>query len=71
MTFFINSMTQRRLAGQKVVFIFIDMRKLYVVLALLMSFVSTASHLAGGDIQYRYIGDSTGIARHYKVILRV
>jgi gliding motility-associated-like protein len=64
-------MTQRRLAGQKVVFIFIDMRKLYVVLALLMSFVSTASHLAGGDIQYRYIGDSTGIARHYKVILRV
>jgi hypothetical protein len=53
------------------VFIFINMRKLYVVLALLMSFVSTASHLAGGDIQYRYIGDSTGITRHYKVILRV
>jgi gliding motility-associated-like protein len=47
------------------------MKKLYVVLALLMSFVSTASHLAGGDIQYRYIGDSTGITRHYKVILRV
>lgn len=47
------------------------MKKLYVILALLMSFISTASHLAGGDIQYRYIGDSTGIPRHYKVILRV
>ena len=47
------------------------MKKLYVVLALLMSFVSAATHLAGGDIQYRYIGDSTGIPRHYKVILRV
>jgi gliding motility-associated-like protein len=56
---------------QKIVLIFINMKKLYVVLALLMSFVSTASHLAGGDIQYRYIGDSTGITRHYKVILRV
>jgi len=59
------------LEPQKGLFIFINMRKLYVVLALLMSFVSTASHLAGGDIQYRYIGDSTGITRHYKVILRV
>ena len=56
---------------RKGLFIFINMKKLYVVLALLMSFVSSASHLAGGDIQYRYIGDSTGIARHYKVILRV
>lgn len=56
---------------RKGLLIFITMKKLYVVLALLMSFVSTATHLAGGDIQYRYIGDSTGIARHYKVILRV
>jgi len=47
------------------------MKKIYVLLALLISLVSTASHLAGGDIQYRYIGDSTGIPRHYKVILRV
>lgn len=36
-----------------------------------LSWNLSASHLAGGDIQYRYIGDSTGIARHYKVILRV
>ena len=36
-----------------------------------LSWNLSASHLAGGDIQYRYIGDSTGITRHYKVILRV
>ena len=47
------------------------MKKLFVLIALLLSFSSIATHLAGGDIQYRYIGDSTGIARHYKVILRV
>ena len=38
---------------------------------ILISGTMNASHLAGGDIQYRYIGDSTGVARHYKVILRV
>jgi hypothetical protein len=59
------------LEGRKPLLIFINMKKLYVLLALLMSFASTASHLAGGDIQYRYIGDSTGISRHYKVILRL
>jgi len=37
----------------------------------LMSITSFASHLAGGDIQYKYIGDSTGIPNHYKVLLRV
>ena len=47
------------------------MKKILVFIALLLSFSSVASHLAGGDIQYRYIGDSTGIQRHYKVILRV
>ena len=47
------------------------MKKMFVFIALLLSFSSTASHLAGGDIQYRYIGDSTGIPRHYKVILRL
>ncbi len=30
-----------------------------------------ATHLAGGDIQYRYIGDSTGTAHHYEIFLRV
>jgi hypothetical protein len=47
------------------------MKKILTLLFLLLSFVGFSSHLAGGDIQYRYIGDSTGIARHYKVILRV
>ena len=30
-----------------------------------------ASHLSGGDIQYKYIGDSTGVAHHYEVLLRI
>ena len=48
------------------------MKKFLLLMVMtLMSVTSFASHLAGGDIQYRYIGDSTGIARHYKVILRV
>lgn len=37
----------------------------------LLSLNAFGSHLSGGDIQYRYIGDSTGVARHYKVILRL
>ena len=32
---------------------------------------SKASHLSGGDIQYRYIGDSTGTPHHYEIFLRV
>lgn len=32
---------------------------------------SSATHYAGGDIQYRYIGDSTGIAHHYEILLRI
>lgn len=48
------------------------MRKfLLVMMGVLLSLSSYASHLSGGDIQYRYIGDSTGVARHYKVILRL
>lgn len=48
------------------------MRKIiYFIMLMLIGITSQASHLAGGDIQYRYIGDSTGIPRHYKVILRV
>lgn len=47
------------------------MKRFLTFLLILTSFVSFGSHLAGGDIQYKYIGDSTGIARHYKVILRV
>ena len=47
------------------------MKKFLSLLLFLTSFVSFGSHLAGGDIQYKYIGDSTGVNRQYKVILRV
>ena len=47
------------------------LKNILVLLFLLFYNSLYASHLSGGDIQYRYIGDSTGIARHYKVILRV
>ena len=47
------------------------MKKLLTTLLLLIGVAASASHLSGGDIQYRYIGDSTGTARHYKVILRI
>lgn len=47
------------------------MKKFLLGLFMTLSLMTQASHLAGGDIQYRYIGDSTGIARHYKVILRL
>jgi len=46
-------------------------RKYFLILLLLSAFSMFGSHLSGGDIQYRYIGDSTGVARQYKVILRV
>jgi gliding motility-associated-like protein len=46
-------------------------RKYFLIALLLSTFSMFGSHLSGGDIQYRYIGDSTGTARHYKVILRV
>ena len=47
------------------------MKKLLSLILVLFSFVSFGSHYAGGDIQYKYVGDSTGIAHHYKIILRL
>ena len=48
------------------------MKKLLnVLIALVFSTTMSASHLSGGDIQYRYIGDSTGVARQYEVLLRI
>ena len=47
------------------------MKRLLFILFTMLSFVGFGSHYAGGDIQYRYIGDSTGINHHYKVILRL
>ncbi len=47
------------------------MKRLLFILFTMLSFVGFGSHYAGGDIQYRYVGDSTGINHHYKVILRL
>jgi gliding motility-associated-like protein len=47
------------------------MKKILSLLFLLISITGFGSHFAGGDIQYRYIGDSTGISHHYKIILRL
>ncbi len=42
-----------------------------LVLVLGSQFSMEASHVAGAEIQYKYIGDSTGIPRQYRVILKV
>ena len=47
------------------------MRKLFTLITFLFSLTMLGSHLSGGDIQYRYIGDSTGVARQYEVLLRI
>ena len=47
------------------------MKKLLVLIFGILSLGLSASHLSGGDIQYRYIGDSTGVNRQYEVLLRV
>lgn len=47
------------------------MKRLITLLLVLLPSLSFGSHYAGGDIQYKYIGDSTGINHHYKVILRL
>jgi len=47
------------------------MKKLLTLVLLLFSFVGFGSHYAGGDIQYKYVGDSTGIPNHYKILLRL
>ena len=47
------------------------MKKLFTLILFLFSFVGFGSHYAGGDIQYKYVGDSTGIPNHYKILLRL
>jgi len=48
------------------------MKKVFFLLSLIFTtFTTNASHLSGGDIQYRYIGDSTGVNRQYEVLLRI
>lgn len=47
------------------------MKNILTLILLLFSFVGFSSHYAGGDIQYKYVGDSTGIPNHYKILLRL
>ena len=47
------------------------MKHFLTLLLFIISFGAIGSHLSGGDIQYRYIGDSTGVTRQYEVLLRV
>ncbi len=48
------------------------MKKLLPLLILLFGTIETqASHVAGAEITYKYIGDSTGIPFHYKVNLNI
>lgn len=49
------------------------MKQLVLVFALFFSLFNPlkASHFAGGDLQYVFIGDSTGVAHQYLFILRL
>ena len=47
------------------------MKKLLPLLLLIFTLPLNASHFAGGDLQYVYIGDSTGVANEYLYILRL
>ena len=52
---------------------FLIMKNTYLLLAAFfaLAFQASATHITGGDIQYRYVGDSTGVAHQYEVTLRV
>jgi gliding motility-associated-like protein len=47
------------------------MRVIRILLALMLlaPMASKASHIIGGDIQYKYVGDSTGVANQYRIKL--
>ncbi len=48
------------------------MKKLsYLFLLLFLANFTKGSHISGGDIQYKYIGDSTGINNQYQIIARL
>ncbi|MDG1758855.1 MAG: gliding motility-associated C-terminal domain-containing protein [Schleiferiaceae bacterium] len=42
---------------------------LLLLIAVTWSFQAEASHILGGDIQYKYVGDSTGVTGQYRVKL--
>jgi len=45
------------------------MRVIRILLALMLlaPLASKASNIIGGDIQYKYVGDSTGVPNQYRV----
>lgn len=49
------------------------MKKVFILLSAFFAFLlhANATHITGGDIQYRYVGDSTGVSHQYEVTLRV
>jgi hypothetical protein len=42
---------------------------LLLLIAVTWSFQAEASHILGGDIQYKYVGDSSGVTGQYRVKL--
>lgn len=43
--------------------------RLFIALLLLAPLASEASHVIGGDIQYKYVGDSSGVPNQYRIKL--
>jgi hypothetical protein len=41
----------------------------FLAFVLTASFGARASHILGGDIQYKYVGDSTGVLNQYRIKL--
>jgi len=50
---------------------FIFLTGFFAIFLLAGSFEAKASHAAGGEITYEYIGDSTGIPFHYAIVVKV
>jgi len=43
--------------------------RLILLLFVLAPIASEASHIIGGDIQYKYVGDSSGVPNQYRIKL--
>jgi hypothetical protein len=44
---------------------------LIVLFITINNYNTVASHIAGGDVTYRYIGDSTGVLHQYEIMVRL
>ena len=45
--------------------------RIFLALMVLAPMASEATHILGGDIQYKYVGDSSGVANQYRIKLVV